>query len=109
MEGEPAGAQQPEQEQSLLTRRLRPCKPGSVQSAAQTRPISRVFQPALVGAPACDTIPVPLDPAQYGPHFPGLLVDTDRDAAFAALRRLHLARRAMRIVPTHDHDAAADL
>lgn len=38
--------------------------------------------------------------------YPGNFVDADRDEAFRSLHRLHLARRAVRIVPTHDHDAA---
>lgn len=43
------------------------------------------------------------------PGFPGRLVDTDRDATFATLHRLHLARHLIRVVPTHDHDAASHL
>lgn len=38
--------------------------------------------------------------------FPGELVDYDRDAAFAVLHRLHLARHTIDIVPGHDREAA---
>lgn len=41
--------------------------------------------------------------------YPGVLVDEDRDEAFRTLQRLHLARHAVRIVPTHDHEAALGL
>jgi glyoxylase-like metal-dependent hydrolase (beta-lactamase superfamily II) len=41
--------------------------------------------------------------------FPGRFADDDRDAAFSTLHRLHLARHLMRVVPTHDHDAAQQL
>ncbi|MDG3016997.1 MBL fold metallo-hydrolase [Speluncibacter jeojiensis] len=50
-----------------------------------------------------------VDRVRQKPAFPGVFVDEDRDAAFAALHRLHLARRLVRVVPTHDHDAAAAL
>ncbi|WP_141778533.1 MBL fold metallo-hydrolase [Nocardioides albertanoniae] len=48
-----------------------------------------------------------VDLIRQKPSFPGDFVDEDRDAAFAALHRLHLARHQMRIVPTHDHDATS--
>ena len=38
--------------------------------------------------------------------FPGALVDQDRDETFRTLHRLHLARRVVSIVATHDHRAA---
>jgi glyoxylase-like metal-dependent hydrolase (beta-lactamase superfamily II) len=41
--------------------------------------------------------------------YPGVLVDEDRDEAFRALQRLHQARRTVRIIPTHDHQAALGL
>jgi glyoxylase-like metal-dependent hydrolase (beta-lactamase superfamily II) len=41
--------------------------------------------------------------------YPGAFVDEDRDEAFRTLHRLHLARHAVSIVPTHDHQAAAPL
>lgn len=41
--------------------------------------------------------------------YPGVLVDEDRDEAFKTLQRLHLARRAVTIIPTHDHQAALGL
>ena len=50
-----------------------------------------------------------VDRLRQKPAFPGHFVDSDRDAAFATLHRLHLARHLARIVPTHDHDAAACL
>jgi glyoxylase-like metal-dependent hydrolase (beta-lactamase superfamily II) len=41
--------------------------------------------------------------------YPGILVDEDREEAFRSLQRLHLARHAVRVVPTHDHQAALRL
>ncbi|OBK43436.1 MBL fold metallo-hydrolase [Mycobacterium sp. 1081908.1] len=41
--------------------------------------------------------------------YPGALVDVDRDETFQTLQRLHLARRAVTIIPTHDHQAALRL
>ncbi|BAW07128.1 beta-lactamase [Nocardia seriolae] len=41
--------------------------------------------------------------------FPGIFVDVDRDLTFKTLHRLHLAQRLVRVVPTHDHDAAQHL
>lgn len=41
--------------------------------------------------------------------YPGLFVDEHRDEAFKTLHRLHLARHAVTIVPTHDHQAALTL
>ncbi len=41
--------------------------------------------------------------------YPGVLVDEDRDETFRTLQRLHLARHAVTIVPTHDHRAALRL
>jgi glyoxylase-like metal-dependent hydrolase (beta-lactamase superfamily II) len=41
--------------------------------------------------------------------YPGALVDEDRDETFRTLQRLHLARHAVTIVPTHDHQAALQL
>lgn len=41
--------------------------------------------------------------------FPGKLVDHDRDLAFRTLHRLHLARHAATVVPTHDHAATVTL
>jgi glyoxylase-like metal-dependent hydrolase (beta-lactamase superfamily II) len=41
--------------------------------------------------------------------YPGALVDQDRDETFRTLHRLHLARHAVTIVPTHDHRAAQAL
>jgi glyoxylase-like metal-dependent hydrolase (beta-lactamase superfamily II) len=41
--------------------------------------------------------------------YPGVLVDEDRDETFRTLHRLHLARHAVTIIPTHDHQAALTL
>jgi glyoxylase-like metal-dependent hydrolase (beta-lactamase superfamily II) len=41
--------------------------------------------------------------------YPGILVDEDRDQTFKTLQRLHLARHRVRIIPTHDHQAALEL
>lgn len=41
--------------------------------------------------------------------YPGALVDEDREETFRTLHRLHLARRAVTIIPTHDHRAALTL
>lgn len=41
--------------------------------------------------------------------YPGALVDVDRDQTFRTLHRLHLARHAVTIIPTHDHQAAQQL
>ena len=38
--------------------------------------------------------------------FPGDLVDEDRAETFRTLHRLHAVRNVVRVVPTHDHDAA---
>ncbi len=38
--------------------------------------------------------------------FPGQLVDDDRDAAFAAVHRLHALPPTIEIIPSHDRDAA---
>lgn len=41
--------------------------------------------------------------------YPGMLTDEDRAATFRTLHRLHAIRAAVRVVPTHDHDAARAL
>lgn len=41
--------------------------------------------------------------------YPGVLVDEDREQTFRTLQRLHLARHTVRIIPTHDHQAALQL
>ncbi|MYR07605.1 MBL fold metallo-hydrolase [Gordonia sp. SID5947] len=43
------------------------------------------------------------------PAIPGEFADEDRDAAFATLHRLHLARHRVHVVPTHDADASGHL
>ncbi|WP_262365878.1 MBL fold metallo-hydrolase [Gordonia sp. OPL2] len=50
-----------------------------------------------------------VDRLRQKPAFPGEFVDADRDAAFATLHRLHLARHRMRIVPTHDSSVSTHL
>jgi glyoxylase-like metal-dependent hydrolase (beta-lactamase superfamily II) len=52
-----------------------------------------------------------VDLIRQKPSFPAEIaqVDFDRDAAFDTLHRLHLARRLMRVIPTHDHDASLHL
>ncbi|MEC3917627.1 MBL fold metallo-hydrolase [Nocardia sp. CDC160] len=41
--------------------------------------------------------------------FPGVFVDADRELTFKTLHRLHLAQKVLRVIPTHDHDAAQHL
>lgn len=41
--------------------------------------------------------------------YPGVLVDENRAETFKTLQRLHLARHAVTIIPTHDHQAALRL
>jgi glyoxylase-like metal-dependent hydrolase (beta-lactamase superfamily II) len=41
--------------------------------------------------------------------YPGNLVDEDREETFRTLQRLHLARHAVTIIPTHDHRASSRL
>ena len=41
--------------------------------------------------------------------YPGNFADADRHQTFRTLHRLHLARRSVTIVPTHDHDATRQL
>lgn len=41
--------------------------------------------------------------------YPGALADEDRDQSFRTLHRLHVARHAVTIIPTHDHRAALRL
>jgi glyoxylase-like metal-dependent hydrolase (beta-lactamase superfamily II) len=41
--------------------------------------------------------------------YPGAFADEDRDETFRTLHRLHLARHAVTIIPTHDHQAARRL
>ncbi|MFJ1457504.1 MBL fold metallo-hydrolase [Nocardia sp. N2S4-5] len=50
-----------------------------------------------------------IDTVRQKASFPGNLVDTDREATFRTLHRLHLAREIVTIVPTHDHDASLKL
>jgi glyoxylase-like metal-dependent hydrolase (beta-lactamase superfamily II) len=38
--------------------------------------------------------------------YPGMLADEDRATTFHTLHRLHAVRNTVRVVPTHDHDAA---
>jgi glyoxylase-like metal-dependent hydrolase (beta-lactamase superfamily II) len=41
--------------------------------------------------------------------YPGALMDVDRGETFKTLQRLHLARHTVRVIPTHDHQAALKL
>jgi glyoxylase-like metal-dependent hydrolase (beta-lactamase superfamily II) len=41
--------------------------------------------------------------------YPGAFADEDRDACFRSVHRLHAVKDQMRIVPTHDHCASAEL
>jgi glyoxylase-like metal-dependent hydrolase (beta-lactamase superfamily II) len=50
-----------------------------------------------------------VDNVRQKSSYPGVFVDEDRDEAFRTLHRLHLARRAVAIIPTHDHQAALTL
>lgn len=50
-----------------------------------------------------------IDTVRQKAGYPGNLVDTNREEAFRTLHRLHLARHAVRIIPTHDHQAAGQL
>ena len=50
-----------------------------------------------------------IDKVRQKPSYPGALVDEDRDEAFRTLHRLHLARHAVSIIPTHDHHAVLTL
>lgn len=50
-----------------------------------------------------------IDKVRQKSSYPGNLVDEDREEAFKTLQRLHLARHAVTIIPTHDHQAALAL
>lgn len=50
-----------------------------------------------------------IDKVRQKSSYPGVLVDENRDETFRTLHRLHLARHAVAIVPTHDHQAARRL
>jgi glyoxylase-like metal-dependent hydrolase (beta-lactamase superfamily II) len=50
-----------------------------------------------------------IENARQKSSYPGVLVDEDRDETYRTLQRLHLARHTVRIVPTHDHQAALQL
>ncbi|MEB4212060.1 MBL fold metallo-hydrolase [Mycobacterium sp. 94-17] len=50
-----------------------------------------------------------IDKIRQKSSYPGNLVDEDRDETFKTLHRLHLARHAVTIIPTHDHRAALAL
>ncbi|MEE2854360.1 MAG: MBL fold metallo-hydrolase [Actinomycetota bacterium] len=50
-----------------------------------------------------------IDKIRQKSSYPGNLVDEDRDETFKTLQRLHLARHAVTIIPTHDHQAALRL
>nr|WP_246227179.1 MBL fold metallo-hydrolase [Propioniciclava coleopterorum] len=48
-----------------------------------------------------------VDAVRQKPAVPGEVVDTDRDASFATLHRLHAARSRVAVVPAHDHALTA--
>jgi hypothetical protein len=50
-----------------------------------------------------------IENARQKSGYPGVLVDEDRDETFKTLQRLHLARHAVTVIPTHDHQAAPRL
>jgi glyoxylase-like metal-dependent hydrolase (beta-lactamase superfamily II) len=50
-----------------------------------------------------------IDKVRQKASYPGNLVDEDRDETFKTLQRMHLARHAVTIIPTHDHQAAQQL
>jgi glyoxylase-like metal-dependent hydrolase (beta-lactamase superfamily II) len=50
-----------------------------------------------------------IDRVRQKSSYPGNLVDEDRDETFKTLQRMHLARHAVTIIPTHDHQAAQAL
>ncbi|WP_406815913.1 MBL fold metallo-hydrolase [Mycobacterium sp. M23085] len=50
-----------------------------------------------------------IDKIRQKSSYPGNLVDEDRVETFKTLQRLHLARYAVTIIPTHDHQAALRL
>ncbi|OBK78910.1 MBL fold metallo-hydrolase [Mycobacterium sp. 1165178.9] len=50
-----------------------------------------------------------IDKVRQKSSYPGNLVDEDREQTFKTLQRLHLARHAVTIIPTHDHQAALRL
>ncbi|MEV5649889.1 MBL fold metallo-hydrolase [Nocardia sp. NPDC052254] len=77
--------------------------PGSVGVLAHTR---RGWV-LLAGDAAWHTLQI--ERIRQKASFPGNFVDQDRDATFRTLHRLHLARTAVTIVPTHDHAAARSL
>lgn len=50
-----------------------------------------------------------IDKARQKSSYPGNFVDEDRNQTFRTLQRLHLARHAVTIIPTHDHQASRQL
>ncbi|MEU6564590.1 MBL fold metallo-hydrolase [Nocardia nova] len=50
-----------------------------------------------------------IDRIRQKASYPGNFTDNDRESAFRTLHRLHLARTAVTIIPTHDHAAARHL
>lgn len=50
-----------------------------------------------------------IDKVRQKSSYPGNLVDEDREETFKTLQRMHLARHAVTIIPTHDHQAALGL
>lgn len=52
---------------------------------------------------------VQLDALRPKPAYPGLLVDDDRRSTLTTMHRLHAVRDRVRILPSHDRDAAVAL
>ncbi|OBH43612.1 MBL fold metallo-hydrolase [Mycobacterium mantenii] len=50
-----------------------------------------------------------IDKIRQKSSYPGNFADEDREETFKTLHRLHLARHAVTIIPTHDHRAALAL
>lgn len=50
-----------------------------------------------------------IDKIRQKSSYPGAFADDDRDETFRTLHRLHLARHTVKIIPTHDHQAAEQL
>lgn len=61
----------------------------------------------LAGDAAWHTLQI--DKIRQKASYPGNFADEDRNETFRTLHRLHLARRVVTIIPTHDHDASIAL
>jgi len=77
--------------------------PGSIGVLAHTRPGWIL----IAGDAAWHELQI--EKVRQKSSYPGALVDEDRDESFRTLHRLHAARHAVTIIPTHDHQAALRL